>query len=30
MESLASQDFEEEQLLQMIAIFFIAELNGPE
>ena len=29
-ESWDTRDFEEKQLLQMIAIFFIAELNGPE
>ena len=28
--SWASRDFEEKQLLQLIAIFFIIELNGPE
>ena len=28
--SWASRDYEEKQLLQMIAIFFIVELNGPE
>ena len=29
-ESWATGDFEEKQLLQMKAIFFIAELNGPK
>ena len=29
-ESWATRDFEEKQLLQMIAVFFIAEVNGPE
>ena len=28
MESWTTRDFEEKQLLQMIAIFFMAELNG--